>query len=96
MARERSFEAIKDIIKSIRKEKIECEIETFIHGAMCVSLSGRCFLSSYAFSKSANRGKCVQPCRRKYLITDLEEKGNKYILGKDYIRIYERIFPGDT
>ncbi|MDP8230406.1 MAG: peptidase U32 family protein [Candidatus Gorgyraea atricola] len=85
LARECSFEAIKDIIKSIRKEKIGCEIETFIHGAMCVSLSGRCFLSSYAFAKSANRGKCIQPCRRRYLITDLEEKGNKYILGKDYI-----------
>jgi len=85
LARECSFEAIKDIIKSIRKEKINCEIETFVHGAMCVSLSGRCFLSSYAFSKSADRGKCIQPCRRKYLITDLEEKGNKYILGKDYI-----------
>jgi len=85
LARECNFEAIKDIIKSIRKEKINCEIETFVHGAMCVSLSGRCFLSSYAFSKSANRGKCIQPCRRKYLLTDLEEKGNKYILGKDYI-----------
>ena len=85
LARECSFEAIKDIIKSIRKEKINCEIETFIHGAMCVSLSGRCFLSSYAFKKSANRGKCIQPCRREYLITDLEEKGNKYVLGKDYI-----------
>jgi len=85
LARECSFESIKDIIESISKEKIDCEIETFIHGAMCVSLSGRCFLSQYSFLKSANRGECIQPCRREYLITDLEEKGKDYILGRDYI-----------
>jgi len=85
LARECGFEDIKNIITSIKKENIDCEIETFVHGAMCVSISGRCFLSLQSFSKSANRGECLQPCRRKYLITDMEEQGNEYILGEDYI-----------
>jgi len=51
---------------------------------MCLSISGRCFLSEFTFSKSANRGKCLQPCRREYLITD-KDKEAEYIIGEDYI-----------
>src|SRR3989344_5620615 len=80
LARECSLEQIKEI-----KKKIDLEIEVFIHGAMCVSVSGRCFLSHHLFNKSANRGDCLQPCRREYLITDKEENGNELILGKDYV-----------
>ena len=60
------------------------EVETFIHGAMCVSYSGRCFLGQDAFGKSGNRGGCLQPCRREYRITEVEE-GHEYILGQDYV-----------
>ena len=73
LARELSLEQIKEIIKKIKKEKIDLEIECFIHGAMCVSVSGRCFTSQFLFNKSANRGDCLQPCRREYIIKDKDE-----------------------
>jgi putative protease len=79
LARECTIEQIKQI-----KKKTKAEIEIFIHGAMCVSISGRCFLSQNIFGKSANRGDCLQPCRREYEITDVEE-GHSFILGKNYI-----------
>lgn len=84
LARELSLEQIKIIIKKLRKEKINVEIETFVHGAMCVSVSGRCFLSQEIFGRSANRGECLQPCRRKYLIKDVEEE-HEFELGEDYV-----------
>jgi len=86
LARECTLEDIKKIIDGIKKEKLDVEIETFIHGAMCVSVSGRCFLSQELFNKSANRGECLQPCRRKYdvLLKDPEE-GHELILGADYV-----------
>ncbi|KAF1078868.1 hypothetical protein MKMG_00287 [Methanogenium sp. MK-MG] len=52
---------------------------------MCVSVSGRCFLSGETFGKSANRGQCIQPCRRLYKITDVEDEDNTYILGHNYV-----------
>ena len=84
LARECSLGDIKSITSHIKKKKIACEIETFIHGAMCVSISGRCFLSEYSFGKSANRGECLQPCRREYAISDIDQSAS-YILGRDYI-----------
>jgi putative protease len=84
LARELSLTQIKNIIKKIKQNKLNVEIETFIHGAMCVSVSGRCFLSQELFNRSANRGDCLQPCRRKYLIKDVEE-GHELNLGEDYI-----------
>lgn len=84
LARECNLTDIKQIIIKAKKEKLNCEIEVFVHGAMCVSLSGRCFLSHHSFSKSANRGMCLQPCRREFLIKDIG-KGKEYILGKDYV-----------
>lgn len=85
LARECKLSDIKEIVKSVKKEKLNCEIETFAHGALCVSISGRCFLSHHLFSKSANRGMCLQPCRREFLIKETQEKGNEYVLGKDYV-----------
>jgi U32 family peptidase len=79
IARECSLEDIKII-----KEKIDVEIEVFIHGAMCVSVSGRCFLSQFLFNKSANRGECLQPCRRKFLIKDPEEN-HELELNESYV-----------
>ncbi len=72
-----------DEVRAIR-EGAGIEVETFIHGAMCVSYSGRCFLSQDMFGKSGNRGECYQPCRREYLVTEVED-GDQYILGQDYV-----------
>lgn len=63
-------------------EKIE--IEVFAHGAMCVSVSGRCFLSQFHFNKSGNRGECRQPCRREYIISEIRD-GKEFVLGQDYV-----------
>ncbi len=79
LARECSLEQI----KKIKQEVKGLELEVFIHGAMCVSVSGRCFMSEFEFKKSANRGECLQPCRREYIITD--EEGKQLKLGKNYV-----------
>ena len=68
LARELNIKQIKEISKII-------DTEIFIHGAMCVSESGRCFTSQFLFGKSANRGECLQPCRRSYEIKD--DEGNQ-------------------
>ena len=60
-ARELTLKEIADI-----KRKVDIEIETFVHGAMCYSYSGRCLLSSMIGDRSGNRGRCAQPCRKKY------------------------------
>ncbi len=77
IARELSLEQIKKLKKDV-------EIETFVHGALCVSISGRCFLSQSLYKKSANRGECLQPCRREYEIKDMET-GFKLKLGNNYV-----------
>ncbi len=68
-ARELSLEEIREIRKNIPEE---LEIESFIHGAMCISYSGRCLLSSYFTGRDANQGACTHPCRWKYAV--MEEK----------------------
>lgn len=70
LARELNLKQIKEISK-IKGLEIEC----FVHGAMCVSVSGRCFTSQFLFNKSANRGECLHPCRRTYVVKD--EEGNE-------------------
>ncbi len=84
MARECSLKDIKKIAQKAQGEKLKCGIECFVHGAMCVSISGRCFLSHKSFGKSANRGECLQPCRRMFFIEDIEKEAS-YSLGSDYI-----------
>ena len=74
LARELSLEQIENICKNTN-----IEIETFIHGALCVSYSGQCYLSEYIGSRSANKGCCAQPCRKKYTLIDESEN----ILAKD-------------
>jgi U32 family peptidase len=64
LARELSLKQVKKLVKL--GKKIGVEIEVFVHGAMCVAISGRCFLSHNAFGRSANRGECLQPCRRAF------------------------------
>lgn len=72
-----------DQIKKIRSET-DIEIEAFVHGAMCVAVSGRCFISHHVFGKSANRGECVQPCRREYNIKDNDQNFD-LVIGDDYV-----------
>jgi putative protease len=79
LARECSLEKIKEI-----KQNVTIEIETFVHGAMCVAVSGRCFMSHHIFNKSANRGECIQPCRREYSIYDKDGE-TELLIGEDYV-----------
>lgn len=79
LARECSLEEIKKI-----RANTVLEIETFVHGAMCIAVSGRCFMSHHLFGKSANRGECVQPCRREFEIYD-ESVDKSMIMGEDYV-----------
>ena len=65
LARELNLKQIKKISKII-------SVECFVHGAMCVAVSGRCFMSQALFGRSANRGMCTQVCRRSYTVTDSE------------------------
>jgi len=81
LARELNLKQIKKISKII-------DVECFIHGAMCVSISGRCFTSQFLENKSANRGECLQFCRRTYLVKDedgneLRLENNKVMSAKD-------------
>lgn len=76
LARELNLKQIKQISKVI-------PVEVFAHGAMCLSISGRCLMSQFLFNESANRGKCIHPCRRFYYIKDNE--GNELKIDNHYI-----------
>jgi putative protease len=79
LARECTLEEIKKI-----RITIDLEIETFVHGAMCIAVSGRCFMSHHLFGKSANQGECIQPCRREYEVYD-SSIDKSMIIGTDYV-----------
>ena len=72
LAREMSLEEIKEI-----REKCSVELEMFVHGAMCISYSGRCLMSNYLTGRDANRGSCAQPCRWNYALVE-EKRPGKY------------------
>ncbi len=78
-ARELSLAEIREIRDNIPQEM---EIESFIHGAMCISYSGRCLLSSYFTGRDANRGACTHPCRWKYAVVEEQRPG-------EYFPVYE-------
>lgn len=78
-ARELSLTEISEIRKNIPDD---LEIETFIHGAMCISYSGRCLLSSFMTGRDANQGSCTHPCRWKYAVVEESRPG-------EYMPIYE-------
>ena len=86
LARELSIEQI----KQIHNENPDLELESFIHGALCVSMSGQCYLSQYIGGRSANRGECAQPCRKQYDVID--EDGN--IIAKDIYPLCLKDFNG--
>ncbi len=78
LARELDLPKQKYICEQIRQQEIRgpsgrlVEIEVFAHGALCVSVSGKCGMSLLTYNKSANRGECIQPCRRRYKVIDVE------------------------
>lgn len=73
-----------DEIKTIRDNTPRTlEIETFVHGAMCVSFSGRCLLSNYLTGRDANRGRCAQPCRWSYTLCESKRPGEHFPVFED-------------
>ncbi len=98
LARELSLEEIAGIR---RYTPPELELEAFAHGSMCVSFSGRCLLSNYMAGRDANRGRCAQPCRWEYSLTEkqrpgqhfpvIESGGGTYILNSNDLRMIEHI-----
>ena len=90
LARELTLDQIKDIYIKIQENQLMgrewhlMEIEAFAHGALCVAQSGRCFMSLYTHNASANRGACLQNCRARYKVTDVDT-GNELIVDNHYI-----------
>jgi U32 family peptidase len=90
LARELSLKQIKNICEEILKQKITgpsgnlIKVEIFVHGALCMAISGKCYLSLHEYNHSANRGECFQLCRRSYLVRD-KESGNSLEIDNEYI-----------
>lgn len=76
LAREMNLESVSEISKQIEKHQIKgpsgnlVKLEMFVHGALCMAVSGKCYLSLHEMNSSANRGACLQTCRRTYIVTD--------------------------
>lgn len=70
-------------IKKIHEEVPDIEFEAFVHGAMCISYSGRCLLSNYFTGRDSNRGACVQACRWEYTITEKSRQGQQFPIEED-------------
>ncbi|MBV6453530.1 MAG: hypothetical protein FNNCIFGK_00764 [Bacteroidia bacterium] len=90
MSRELSLNQVKKICQQIEKEQIKgpsgnlVEVEIFGHGALCMAVSGKCYLSLHSHNSSANRGACKQNCRRKYTVID-QESGFEIELDNEYM-----------
>lgn len=90
LARELTLPQIKHITEEIKKQHITgpngklIQIEIFVHGALCVSISGKCYMSLAQYNSSANRGACLQVCRRAYRVID-EETGEELVIDNKYI-----------
>ncbi len=91
MARELTLKQVGDIVKAIKKNNITgpsgnlVQVEIFAHGALCMAVSGKCYLSLHSHNASANRGACIQNCRREYTVIDKEdgvelEIDNEYVM----------------
>ncbi len=90
LARELSLMQVKAITKEIKRREITgpngelVKIEIFAHGALCMAVSGKCYLSLHAHYSSANRGACAQDCRKEYIVTEKEE-GTEFLIDNEYI-----------
>lgn len=79
LAREMSIKEVREIRENIPED---CELEAFVHGAMCISYSGRCLLSNYMTNRDSNRGACAHPCRWNYALMEEKRQG-------EYFPVYE-------
>jgi len=90
LARELTVKQVAHITSEIKRRNLRgksgelMKIETFVHGALCMAVSGKCYMSLHEKNASANRGACVQNCRRPYKVTDLET-GNEMVIDNEYI-----------
>ncbi len=90
LSRELSLLQIKEITKEIEKRQIKgpsgnlVQIEIFVHGALCMAVSGKCYMSLHTANSSANRGACIQNCRKTYTVTDKED-GHQFDIDNEYI-----------
>ena len=90
LARELNLDQVKEIATAVETEDIhgpsgqKVMIEMFVHGALCMAISGKCYLSLHEHDHSANPGDCFQVCRRSYIVTDIE-KGNELEIDNEYI-----------
>ena len=90
LARELSLKQVGDIVRQIQSREITgpkgklIEVEIFAHGALCMAVSGKCYLSLHSDYASANRGACIQNCRRSYIVTD-KESGTEFEVDNEYI-----------
>lgn len=90
LARELTLKQVEYICREIKRKEIKgpsgklVKIELFVHGALCMAISGKCYLSLHAQNASANRGACVQNCRRSYTVTDTES-GEELLVDNEYI-----------
>ena len=90
LARELSLEQITSLSKKVREHPLcgpsgqPVRLELFAHGALCVAVSGKCYMSLAQYNRSANRGACYQPCRRSYRVTD-EETGEELVIDNKYV-----------
>ncbi|MFH0925451.1 MAG: U32 family peptidase [bacterium] len=83
LARELSLEEAKEI-----RSRVKIELECFIHGAMCISYSGRCLLSAYLTDRSANKGRCTHPCRWKYKLIEDTRPNDIFTIEEDIMGTY--------
>ncbi|MDH5604697.1 MAG: U32 family peptidase [Cyclobacteriaceae bacterium] len=89
LSRELTLQQVEYICKQVEKQQIKgpsgnpVQIEVFVHGALCMAVSGKCYLSLHTLNSSANRGACKQNCRRSYTVTD--EDGNELKVENEYI-----------
>lgn len=90
LSRELSLRQVKSIVEQIEKQQIKgpsgrlVEVEIFGHGALCMAVSGKCYMSLHSYNSSANRGACKQNCRKKYTVID-QETGIEMELDNEYI-----------
>ena len=90
LARELSLEQISNLWKKVQEKNLRgpsgelIRLELFAHGALCVAVSGKCYMSLAQYDRSANRGACFQPCRRSYHVTD-EETGAELVIDNKYV-----------
>ena len=85
LSRECTLEQISRIKSQLDREGIQVTLEVFVHGALCVAESGRCFMSQYHNRISADRGQCLQECRKEYKIVDLEDPRRSFILDNQFV-----------